>query len=136
MAEADTVDLLIFGRLRCRFALESASLWMFGSAACWRTPPDKTQNSSQATVWGIPLRSCCTDEVVAWVLQNSRQVTVVSIEGGRIMLWAVAVVLVVLWLLGFVVLHVTSAVIHLLLILALIVLVYHFLVGNRTRRPV
>jgi hypothetical protein len=47
-------------------------------------------------------------------------------------LWAVVVVLVVLWLLGFV-LHVGGALIHLLLIVALIVLLYNLFVGRRAR---
>jgi hypothetical protein len=50
------------------------------------------------------------------------------------LLWAVVVVLVVLWLLGFIVLHVSSAFIHLLLILALIVLLYNLFVGMRRGR--
>ncbi|MFL5693696.1 MAG: lmo0937 family membrane protein [Ktedonobacteraceae bacterium] len=49
------------------------------------------------------------------------------------LLWAIVVVLVVLWLLGFVVLHVSSFVIHLLLVLALIVLLYNLFVGMRAR---
>ncbi len=40
-------------------------------------------------------------------------------------LWGLFVVLVVLWLLGFVVFHVTSVLIHILLMLAVIVLVYN-----------
>ena len=48
-------------------------------------------------------------------------------------LWAVVVVLVVLWLLGFVVLHVSSFLIHLLLVLALIVLLYNLFVAMRAR---
>jgi uncharacterized protein DUF5670 len=47
-------------------------------------------------------------------------------------LWAVVVVLVVLWLLGFI-LHVGGALIHLLLIVALIVLLYNLFVGRRAR---
>lgn len=47
------------------------------------------------------------------------------------LLWAIVVVLVVLWLLGFVVLHVSSFVIHLLLIAAVIVLLYNLFVGMR-----
>ncbi|GAC1381732.1 MAG: hypothetical protein NVSMB33_08650 [Ktedonobacteraceae bacterium] len=50
------------------------------------------------------------------------------------LLWAVVVVLVVLWLLGFVVLHISSFFIHLLLVLAVIVLLYNLLVGSRARR--
>lgn len=49
-------------------------------------------------------------------------------------LWTVVVVLVVLWLLGFVVLHVSSGLIHLLLIIAVIVLLYNLFVGSRARR--
>jgi hypothetical protein len=49
-------------------------------------------------------------------------------------LWAVVVVLVVLWLVGFIVLHVSSGLIHLLLIVALIVLVYNLIAGSRARR--
>lgn len=48
-------------------------------------------------------------------------------------LWAVVVVLVVLWLLGFV-LHIGGALIHLLLIVALIVLLYNLFVGRRRSR--
>ena len=48
-------------------------------------------------------------------------------------LWAVVVVLVILWLLGFVVLHVSSFAIHILLVVALIVLLYNLFVGMRRR---
>lgn len=47
-------------------------------------------------------------------------------------LWAIVVVLVVLWLLGFI-LHVGGGLIHLLLIVALIVLLYNLFVGRRAR---
>jgi hypothetical protein len=50
------------------------------------------------------------------------------------LLWAVVAILVVLWLIGFVVLHVSSALIHLLLIIAVIVLLYNLFVGGRSRR--
>ena len=50
------------------------------------------------------------------------------------LLWAIVVVLVVLWLIGFVVLHVSSFLIHLLLIAAVIVLLYNLFVGMRGRR--
>ena len=48
-------------------------------------------------------------------------------------LWIVVVVLVVLWLLGFI-LHIGGALIHLLLIVALIVLLYNLFVGRRRSR--
>ena len=47
------------------------------------------------------------------------------------LLWAIVVILVVLWLIGFVVVHVSSGLIHLLLIIALIVLLYNLFVGRR-----
>lgn len=46
-------------------------------------------------------------------------------EGGT-MLAAIAGVLLVLWLLGFLAFHVTAAAIHILLVLALILFVMHF----------
>jgi len=49
-------------------------------------------------------------------------------------LWAVIAILVILWLIGFVVVHVSSGLIHLLLLAAVIVLVYNLLVGSRARR--
>ena len=49
-------------------------------------------------------------------------------------LWAVIAILVILWLIGFVVVHVSSGLIHLLLLAAVIVLVYNLLVGARARR--
>jgi hypothetical protein len=48
------------------------------------------------------------------------------------MLAIIAAVLVVLWLLGFLAFHVTTGFIHLLLILAVISLVIHFLRGRTT----
>ena len=49
-------------------------------------------------------------------------------------LWGLFVVLLVLWLLGFVVFHVASGLIHILLILAVIVLVYNVIMASRARR--
>ncbi|HEU5011568.1 MAG TPA: lmo0937 family membrane protein [Roseiflexaceae bacterium] len=49
------------------------------------------------------------------------------------MLWTIAIVLFILWLLGFVVFHVASWLIHILLILAIIVIVYRLITG---RQPV
>ena len=46
------------------------------------------------------------------------------------MLALLGVVLLVLWLLGFLALHVTSGLIHLLLVLALIAIVVHFVRGR------
>ena len=46
------------------------------------------------------------------------------------MLALIGLVLIVLWLLGFLAFHVTSGVIHLLLVLALISIIVHFLRGR------
>jgi len=48
-------------------------------------------------------------------------------------LWAVVVILVVLWLIGLVA-HLAGGFIHILLIVALIVLLYNLFVGSRARR--
>jgi hypothetical protein len=47
------------------------------------------------------------------------------------MLWTIFAVLVILWLLGFVT-NIAGGLIHILLVVALIVLAYNFLVGRRT----
>jgi len=47
------------------------------------------------------------------------------------MLWIIAAVLLVLWLLGFIIFHVSSWLIHLLLVVAVIVIVINFLRSRR-----
>lgn len=46
-------------------------------------------------------------------------------------IWAIVVVLVVLWLLGFLVAHIGGGLIHILLVIALIALVYNLIAGRR-----
>jgi hypothetical protein len=46
------------------------------------------------------------------------------------MVWGLIVVLVVLWLLGFLVVHVAGPLIHLLLVIAVIVLIYQLVTGR------
>jgi fatty acid desaturase len=46
------------------------------------------------------------------------------------MLWTIAVILFILWLLGFVVLHVGGGLIHLLLVLAIIAVVWRLVTGR------
>lgn len=48
------------------------------------------------------------------------------------MLWTIIAVLMVLWLLGFFVVHVGGALIHLLLVIALVVFVINLLTGRTT----
>jgi Family of unknown function (DUF5670) len=49
------------------------------------------------------------------------------------MLWGIVLVLIVLWLLGFIIIHITGALIHLLLLVAAVVLVYNLVVRSRRR---
>lgn len=46
------------------------------------------------------------------------------------MLLALAVILAIAWILGFIVFHVTSAAIHLLIVLAVVALIVHFIQGR------
>jgi Family of unknown function (DUF5670) len=48
-------------------------------------------------------------------------------------LWAVIVLLVILWLLGWLVVHVGGGLIHLLLVIAVLVLLYNLFVAGRAR---
>ena len=47
------------------------------------------------------------------------------------MLWALVVILFILWILGCAVLHIAGGLIHLLLVIAVIVLIYQFVTGRR-----
>ena len=46
-------------------------------------------------------------------------------------LWTIAVILVVLWLVGFLLVHVGGPLIHLLLVIAVVVVLYNLLTGRR-----
>jgi hypothetical protein len=46
------------------------------------------------------------------------------------MLAAIAAVLIVLWLLGFLAFHVSSGLIHVLLVIGIVMLLFHFLRGR------
>jgi hypothetical protein len=50
---------------------------------------------------------------------------------GCTMLWALAVVLVVLWGFGFLAFHVTSGLIHLVLLAAVVAIVFQLVAGRR-----
>ena len=47
------------------------------------------------------------------------------------MLWALAVILFILWIFGFLVFHVAGALIHVLLVIAVIVVIYNLIARNR-----
>jgi len=46
------------------------------------------------------------------------------------MLWTIAVILFILWILGFFVVHVGGSLIHLLLVIAVIVVIYRLVTGR------
>jgi hypothetical protein len=48
------------------------------------------------------------------------------------LLWAVAVVFVVLWMVGFLAFHVTTGLIHVLLLVAVVAVVFRLVSGRRT----
>ncbi len=47
------------------------------------------------------------------------------------MIWGIAVVLFILWLLGFLVFKIAGGIIHLLLVLAVIAIIYQLVTGRR-----
>ena len=49
------------------------------------------------------------------------------------MLWTIAVILIILWLLGAFAFHVAGGLIHLLLVIAVIVVIYQLVTGRRRR---
>ena len=50
------------------------------------------------------------------------------------LIWAAVIILVVLWLLGWLVFHVGGGLIHILIVVAIIVLLFNLFVGRRGRR--
>ena len=67
-------------------------------------------------------------------LQDSRIVSnnTTLPSGGLTMLLILAIALLVLWFLGFVAFHVTTAFIHFALVVAVVLFVWHLLAGRRT----
>jgi uncharacterized membrane protein len=53
-----------------------------------------------------------------------------ALSGDSNMLGIIAAVLIVLWLLGFFAFHVTTGFIHIVLVVGLVLLVFHFLRGR------
>jgi asparagine N-glycosylation enzyme membrane subunit Stt3 len=54
-----------------------------------------------------------------------------NLNRKEIMLWTIFVILLILWLLGFVGFHVLGAYIHILLVIALVVLILQLIGGRR-----
>ena len=51
--------------------------------------------------------------------------------GALSMIWTIAVILAVLWILGFAVFHVAGGLIHILIVAAVVVVVYQLITGRR-----
>jgi hypothetical protein len=47
------------------------------------------------------------------------------------MLWTIAVILIILWLLGFLAFHIGGGLIHILLVIAIIVIIWQLVTGRR-----
>ena len=47
------------------------------------------------------------------------------------MLWTIAVILFILWLLGFFAFHIAGGLIHILLVIAIIVVIFRLITGRR-----
>jgi hypothetical protein len=66
-------------------------------------------------------------------IQRVELMCAILIKGGRqIMLWTIAVILAVLWLLGMVSSYTMGGLIHILLVLAIIAVVVNLLRGRKT----
>ena len=55
-----------------------------------------------------------------------------EVKGVTDMLGIIAAVLIVLWLLGFLAFHISSGIIHVLLVIGIVMLALHFFRGSRT----
>ena len=52
-------------------------------------------------------------------------------EGGRLMLWTIFVILLVLWLLGLVTSYTMGGFIHILLVIAVVILIINLIQGRK-----
>jgi hypothetical protein len=82
--------------------------------------PVQSSQSSSRTRRGI--RAIRRTEIAGVFRAQSR--------GDENMLGIIAAILIILWLLGFFAFHVTSALIHIVLVVGLILLVLHFVRGS------
>jgi hypothetical protein len=69
-------------------------------------------------------RRALRDTEYFWLARGS------EVKGVKNMLGMIAVVLIVLWLLGFLAFHVSSGLIHILLVIGIVMLLLHFFRGR------
>jgi hypothetical protein len=67
-----------------------------------------------------------------WRLGCTGWVQPTTPEGGPAMLWTIAVILLVLWVLGMATSYTVGGVVHLLLVIAIVVIVFQFIGGRRS----
>jgi Family of unknown function (DUF5670) len=65
---------------------------------------------------------CVTREFLFWHAPK--------VKGVEVMLGLIAAVLIILWLLGFLAFHVSSGLIHVLLVIGIVMLLMHFIRGR------
>jgi hypothetical protein len=65
-----------------------------------------------------------------WRATKAFLIGALEVKGVEDMLGLIAAVLIVLWLLGFFAFHVSSGIVHVLLIIGIVMLVLHFLRGR------
>jgi hypothetical protein len=99
------------------------------------SPGARARSEPRRTVPGAWYATCTTyvETRGRYREATKRRHFIARIEGKTMnLLWAVAVVFFVLWILGFAAFHVTSGFIHVLLVLALITIVFQLVSGRRT----
>src|SRR5258708_39409458 len=95
------------------------------------TPRARIGRNGERTSPNFPKGATNPQRRGSYHLYHSRQTRNLDEERRSIMFLILAVVLVLLWLGGFVVLHVSSFLIHLLLLFALISIIMNFVGGGR-----
>jgi uncharacterized protein DUF5670 len=86
-----------------------------------------------ADAWACVVHSSATSLGAAAARPRRWDIRITGKEDESMdLLWIIAVVFFVLWMLGFAAFHVTSGFIHILLVLALVAVVFRLVTGRRT----
>ena len=95
----------------------------------------QTTLGNAETQVGKPWVSSCILQIAATVALEThagfREQPFGNLQGRRAMLYTIAVILLILWLLGFVSGYTIGAFIHVLLVIALVLLLVQFMSGRR-----
>src|SRR5215207_1711536 len=114
------------------------------SRGCTRSSPSAMRAHRLHRIGGTNHRGGCRSwfrdrgvvaaiaETAHWSHASAQRAICIGSQTEEVsMLWALVVILVVLWLAGFLVVHVGGGLIHLLLVVAAIVLIYQLVTGRR-----